>query len=87
MLKSRLRTPNSDHLARRIGYWFRALAATVVAGLATGLTRALLWSGGRLLRWADALMLQSARWQDQLLPPSMLQAQDRPAASSRSRGR
>ena len=40
-------------------------------GRAAGVTiRALLWSGGRLLLWADALAVGSARLQDVLLPPS-----------------
>jgi hypothetical protein len=60
----------------------RMWLAAGVGALNGWLVRALLWSGGRLLLWADAVSVRSAQWQDWIAPASLQQA----SAGRRSRG-
>jgi hypothetical protein len=48
--------------------WF----STLIGRLMALLIRLLLWSGGRLLLWADALSVCSSRLQDRIAPPTVL---------------
>ena len=59
----------------------RVLLAVAAGRAMAGGIRALLFSGGRLLLWADALAVCSARVQDLLLPPSAIRPAPPPAAS------
>ena len=57
----------------------RVLLAVAAGRAMAGGIRALLFSGGRLLLWADALAVCSARVQDLLLPPSAIRPAPPPA--------